>query len=95
MTLHPLAGQTAPPDLLIDPAQLQREYYDRVPDLDDPTQRVAFGTSGHRGSPQSGSFNEAHILATTRRSAITAGRKASTARCSWARTRTRCRGRRR
>ena len=65
MTLSPLAGKPAPKELLIDPARLEREYYERQPDLDDPTQLVSFGTSGHRGSSSRGSFNEAHILATT------------------------------
>jgi phosphoglucomutase len=49
--------------LLIDAARLEREYFERLPDMTDPTQRVAFGTSGHRGSPRHGSFMEAHILA--------------------------------
>jgi phosphoglucomutase len=49
----------------VDLARLEREYYARRPDLDDPTQRVSFGTSGHRGSPLHGSFTEAHILAIT------------------------------
>ena len=65
MALSPLAGHPAPPDMLVDPAQLEREYYARRPDLDDPTQLVSFGTSGHRGSPLRGSFTEAHILAIT------------------------------
>ena len=51
--------------MLIDVARLEREYYERRPDPDDPAQRVAFGTSGHRGTPLAGSFNEAHILAIT------------------------------
>ncbi|KAA5603411.1 phosphoglucomutase (alpha-D-glucose-1,6-bisphosphate-dependent) [Blastochloris sulfoviridis] len=63
MTISPLAGKPAPADLLVDLARLERAYYDRGPDMDDPAQRVAFGTSGHRGSSLSGSFNEAHILA--------------------------------
>ena len=63
--LSPLAGLPAPPELLIDPAALVHEYYTREPDPDDPSQRVSFGTSGHRGSPLDGAFNEAHILATT------------------------------
>lgn len=59
---HPLAGQAAPQSSLTDiPALLAA--YRRQPDLGDPTQRVAFGTSGHRGSALNGSFNEAHILA--------------------------------
>jgi phosphoglucomutase len=51
--------------MLVDLARLEREYYERSPDLDDPEQRVSFGTSGHRGSPFHGSFTEAHILAIT------------------------------
>lgn len=65
MPIHPLAGQPAPADLLIDVAALERAYYENKPDLSNPTQRVAFGTSGHRGTPFDGSFTEAHILATT------------------------------
>jgi phosphoglucomutase len=65
MALHPLAGQPAPAEILIDPVRLEREYYERRPDLNDATQLVAFGTSGHRGSASKGSFNEAHILAIT------------------------------
>jgi phosphoglucomutase len=63
MALSPLAGKPAPKELLIDPARIEREYYARQPDAGDPTQLVSFGTSGHRGSPLSGSFNEAHIVA--------------------------------
>src|SRR5262249_28915881 len=44
---------------------LEREYYERRPDLSDPSQLVSFGTSGHRGSALRGAFNEAHILAIT------------------------------
>jgi phosphoglucomutase len=62
---HPLAGKPAPADQLIDPARLEREYHERSPDLSDPNQLVSFGTSGHRGNPLEGSFNEAHILAIT------------------------------
>jgi phosphoglucomutase len=62
---HPLAGQPAPTDSLIDPAALVAAYYDRVPDADNPAERVLFGTSGHRGSPLDGAFNERHILAVT------------------------------
>ena len=65
MTISPLAGKPAPKEMLVDLARLEREYYDRWPDLDDPEQRVSFGTSGHRGSPFHGSFTEAHILAIT------------------------------
>ncbi len=65
MTLHPLAGKPAPQNLLIDVAELEKAYYENQPDLSNPTQLVAFGTSGHRGTPFEGSFTEAHILATT------------------------------
>ena len=65
MTISPLAGKPAPKEMLVDLARLEREYYECRPDLDDPEQRVAFGTSGHRGSPLRGSFTEAHILAIT------------------------------
>jgi phosphoglucomutase len=63
--LSPLAGKPAPKEMLIDVARLEREYFDRRPDLDDPNQMVSFGTSGHRGSPLHGTFTEAHILAIT------------------------------
>ncbi len=62
---HPRAGTPALPEDLIDVAAVERAYYDRVPDPDDPMQQVVFGTSGHRGSSLDGAFNEAHILATT------------------------------
>ena len=65
MPTSPLAGKPAPKELLIDPSKLEREYFERRPDPDDPAQRVAFGTSGHRGSAERGSFNEEHILAIT------------------------------
>lgn len=65
MPLHPLAGQPAPKELLIDLAQLGRDYATRAPDPADANQLVAFGTSGHRGCPSDGTFNEAHILAIT------------------------------
>src|ERR1700730_2395073 len=65
MTISPLAGKPAPREMLVDPARLEREYFERQPDLDDPEQRVSFGTSGHRGSSLRGSFTEAHILAIT------------------------------
>src|SRR6201981_1688961 len=65
MSISPLAGQPAPKELLIDPSKLEREYYERRPDLGNPNELVSFGTSGHRGSPLHGSFTEAHILAIT------------------------------
>jgi phosphoglucomutase len=63
--VSPLAGKPAPKELLIDPAHLQKDYYERQPDVNDRNQLVAFGTSGHRGSALHGTFNEAHILAIT------------------------------
>jgi phosphoglucomutase len=65
VTISPLAGKAAPREMLVDVARLEREYYARTPDTSDPTQLVSFGTSGHRGSPLTGSFTEAHIAATT------------------------------
>ena len=65
MDISPLAGKPAPKEMLVDLARLEREYFERRPDLDDQSQLVSFGTSGHRGSPFHGSFNEAHILAIT------------------------------
>src|SRR5689334_16111435 len=75
MSAHPLAGQPAPASLLIDVAALDRDYYQKQPDLSDPTQLVSFGTSGHRGTPLDGTFTEAHILAVTQ--AICEYRKAA------------------
>jgi phosphoglucomutase len=63
--ISPLAGKAAPQSLLVDLTRLEREYYERAPDLGDPTQLVSFGTSGHRGSPLHGSFTAAHIVAIT------------------------------
>src|SRR2546423_1732056 len=65
MAISPLAGKPAPKEMLVDLARLDREYFERRPDLDDANQLVSFGTSGHRGSPLHGSFTEAHILAIT------------------------------
>jgi phosphoglucomutase len=65
MAIHPMAGQPAPESALIDVGALVREYQNRKPDPGDPRQRVAFGTSGHRGTPIDGTFTEAHILAIT------------------------------
>jgi phosphoglucomutase len=63
--ISPLAGKPAPASMIVDLAKLEREYYERKPELDDPTQLVSFGTSGHRGSPFRGSFTEPHIAAIT------------------------------
>jgi len=60
-----LGRQAGAKGMLIDPARLECDYFERRPDLDDPSQLVSFGTSGHRGSPLRGSFTEAHILAIT------------------------------
>jgi phosphoglucomutase len=65
MPLSPLAGKPAPPDVLIDVDRLIAAYHDRRPDPANPRERVAFGTSGHRGAPEDGAFNEAHIVAIT------------------------------
>ncbi|WP_433122637.1 phosphoglucomutase (alpha-D-glucose-1,6-bisphosphate-dependent) [Arthrobacter koreensis] len=59
------AGTPAQPSDLVDLTALLDAYYDVAPDLADPGQRVAFGTSGHRGSSLKGSFNEPHIAAIT------------------------------
>src|SRR4030095_10715453 len=64
-SLSPLAGRSATKEMLVDVARVEREYFDRRPDVSDPNQMVSFGTSGHRGSPLRGSFTEAHILAIT------------------------------
>jgi phosphoglucomutase len=65
MAISPLAGKPAPADLLIDVQALERDYYEKQPDLSDPRQLVQFGTSGHRGTPFEATFTEAHILAIT------------------------------
>ncbi len=65
VTISPLAGKPAPQAMLVDPRRLEREYYERTPDVGDPSQLVSFGTSGHRGSSLRGSFTEAHIVAIT------------------------------
>jgi phosphoglucomutase len=63
--ISPLAGKPAPNKMLVDVPRLEREYFERRPDLEDATQLVSFGTNGHRGSPFSGTFTESHILAIT------------------------------
>lgn len=63
LSLSPNAGQPAPHSMLVDVEQLTEAYYTRVPDASIPTQRIAFGTSGHRGAALAASFNEAHIVA--------------------------------
>ena len=61
--VNPLAGKPAPRSLLVDVPRLVTAYYSGCPDPANPAQRVAFGTSGHRGSSLDDSFNEAHLLA--------------------------------
>jgi phosphoglucomutase len=78
MAIHPLAGKPAPDDLLIDVDRLRREYHERRPDVADKAQRVAFGTSGHRGSAARGAFNEAHVLAITQAICAYRGRQGVT-----------------
>jgi len=63
--ISPLAGKPAPKEMLIDVARLEKDYFERKPDVNDPNQLVVFGTSGHRGSPFHSTFTEAHILAIT------------------------------
>ena len=63
--IHPLAGQSAPASVLVDVPKLVAAYYTGVPDPSVAAQRVAFGTSGHRGSSFDVSFNEYHVLAIT------------------------------
>lgn len=63
MATHPLAGSQAPADMLVNLPRLISAYYVNKPDANAPEQRVAFGTSGHRGRSTESSFNEAHILA--------------------------------
>ncbi|MHC1743549.1 MAG: phosphoglucomutase (alpha-D-glucose-1,6-bisphosphate-dependent) [Syntrophobacteraceae bacterium] len=65
MALHPLAGKPAPRSILVNVPRLISAYYVQHPDVSQDAQRVAFGTSGHRGSSLKCSFNEDHILATT------------------------------
>ena len=66
MEISSLAGKPAPKYMLVDLARLEREYYERLPDVADPNQLVSFGTSGHRGSSLRGTFTEAHILSEAR-----------------------------
>src|SRR5260370_18407715 len=65
MEISALAGKPAPKNMLVDLARLEREYYERRPDIGDPDQLVSFGTSGHRGSSLRDTFTKSHILALT------------------------------
>ncbi len=62
-SISQLAGKPAPREILVDLARLEKEYFDRKPDLEDANQFVVFGTSGHRGTSLNGTFTEAHVLA--------------------------------
>jgi phosphoglucomutase len=63
--VNPLAGKPAPASILVDVPKLVTAYFSERPDVEVPAQRVAFGTSGHRGSSLKLGFNEGHILAIT------------------------------
>src|ERR1700733_1320401 len=65
MTINPMAGKPAPASMLVNVPRLVCAYYADAPDPTISDQKVAFGTSGHRGSSFLRSFNEAHILAIT------------------------------
>ena len=65
MPLSPLAGKPVPPNMVLDVTALEKAYYDTKPDPSNKAQAVAFGTSGHRGTPSDGTFTETHILAIT------------------------------
>jgi phosphoglucomutase len=65
MSIHPRAGKPAQASDLTNIARLVSAYYTRQPDPDASEQRIAFGTSGHRGTPRLDSYNEPHIIATT------------------------------
>src|ERR1043166_5973712 len=75
MSVHPMAGKPASASMLIDLSRLIDAYFSERPDPAIPSQRVAFGTSGHRGSSFAKAFNEWHILAITQ--AICEYRKAN------------------
>ncbi|HVO60119.1 MAG TPA: phosphoglucomutase (alpha-D-glucose-1,6-bisphosphate-dependent) [Terriglobales bacterium] len=63
--ISPLAGKHAPREMLVDLSRLEKEYFERKPNVEDANQLVAFGTSGHRGTSLNGTFTEAHVLAIT------------------------------
>jgi phosphoglucomutase len=65
MKISPLAGKPATPAMLVNVPRLITAYYSNIPDAAIPAQRIAFGTSGHRGSAFETSFNERHVLATS------------------------------
>jgi phosphoglucomutase len=61
MAIHSFAGKKATKDMLVNVPRLVSAYYVNAPDVNDPAQKVVFGTSGHRGNSLQSSFNEAHI----------------------------------
>jgi phosphoglucomutase len=63
MSAHERAGRAPEPEDLVDLDALLTAYHDTAPDPSDPAQRVAFGTSGHRGSSLKGTFTDAHVTA--------------------------------
>src|SRR5690606_3680301 len=63
--VSPFAGKPAQPSMLVNVSRLVTAYYAFTPDVENTSQHIAFGTSGHRGSAFTSSFNEAHILAVT------------------------------
>ncbi len=65
MSLHPYAAKLAPKTILVNISELISAYYTRTPDTANSSERISFGTSGHRGSSLKNSFNEMHILAVT------------------------------
>lgn len=85
MSTHvsPLAGQPAPTSVLLDVDKLVAAYFAERPDPTVPAQRVAFGTSGHRGSAFDASFNEWHVLAITQAICDYRRGQGITGPCSW------------
>ena len=65
MEISPYAGKPAENNMLVNIPRLVTAYYAGIPDPSAPSQRVSFGTSGHRGSSLDNAFNENHILAIT------------------------------
>ena len=84
MPLHELAGKPAPYTMLVNIPRLVSDYYTITPDSADPVQRVAFGTSGHRGTSTTGRFNAAHIAAIAQAICDYRQAKAFRARSIWA-----------
>ena len=84
MSVHELAGKPAPRSILANIPRLVSAYYTHTPDASDPAQRVAFGTSGHRGSSLETASTKGTSWPSARPSANTGNQKRSTARCSWA-----------